>query len=67
MNRTYTSDKHRWESNVTFSVEQLSMTVPRFSLVFDFASSSTHSSQYNSCTIAEAVDTVGLDNRYLQQ
>ena len=65
LNRTYTSGEHHWESNVTFSVAHVSTTVSSL-VLFYFASFSTHSSQQSSSTVAEAVDTVGCDSRFLQ-
>ena len=60
-NRTYTSGEHRWESNVTFSVAHVSTTVPSLD------SFSTHSSQYSSSTVTEAVNTIDQDSRFLQR
>ena len=62
-NRTYTSGEHRWESNVTFSVAHVSTTVPSLAL-FCF---SPHSSQHSSSAVAEPVDKVGRDSRFLQR
>ena len=64
-NCTYTSGEHHWESNVTFSVAHVSTTVASL-VLFYFASFSTYSSQHSSSTVAEAVDTVGRDSRFLQ-
>ena len=62
-NRTYTSGEHCWESNVTFSVAHVSTTVPSLAL-FCF---SPHSSQHSSSAVAEPVDKVGRDSRFLQR
>ena len=52
----------------TFSVARMSITVPCLVLFLHaFTSFSTHSSQHNSSTIAETVDTVGRHGRFLQQ
>ena len=64
-NAAYGSGEHRWESNVTFSVAHVSTTVPS-SVMFYFTSFSAHSSRHSSSTVAEAVDTIHRDSRFLQ-
>ena len=66
-NTAYGSGKHRWESNVTFSVVHVTSTVPSLVLFyFTSFSFSTHSSQHSSSTVAEAVDIVDRDSWFLQ-
>ena len=64
-NAAYGSGERRWESNMTFSVAHVSMTVPSL-VLFYFTSFSTSSSQHSSNTVAEVVDTVDRDSRFLQ-
>ena len=57
----YNNGEHCWECNMTFSVAYTSMTVHCF-LLTNF---STNSSQHDLSTIAEAVDTISQDSRFL--
>ena len=63
-NTAYGSGEYHWESTMTFSVAHMNTTVASL-VLFYFTSFSTHSSQHSSSIVAEAVDTVDRDSRFL--